>query len=289
MPTPQQVLLGLILPAVVAAVLTAVGWASGKHRGSWGTILGISIGFLLAFYGIMGQWPPLPPTESPQRIALLAVPLGVLAAILSLPKVHGSLRILLAIAAPAGAVWFMFKALPAASFPPSQMLPWVGGATAVAVAVELIIEPIALKYPSTAPAMILGPLAGGVSVIALLMVSQNLGYLGAAVALMVLGSFFARLLFSPAKLSRGPVVVVVTLLTAILTYAFFESDEISTTEVILLAGAPLLAWIVELPPIRRIRPWRRELLRMILVTIPIVVAIVLAAIQFQKDNSPPAI
>jgi hypothetical protein len=52
-----------------------------------------------------------------------------------------------------------------------------------------------------------------------------------------------------------------------------------------LAAAPLFAMIVEIPALHRWRPWKRELLRLALVSIPIIVAVIPAAIQFQKDSA----
>ncbi len=49
--------------------------------------------------------------------------------------------------------------------------------------------------------------------------------------------------------------------------------------------APALAWIVEISPLDKWKPWKRELLRAALVAVPIIIAIILAAIQFKKDSA----
>jgi hypothetical protein len=50
-----------------------------------------------------------------------------------------------------------------------------------------------------------------------------------------------------------------------------------------LLVAPLLAWTGHLLP-RRVTPWKRTLLRLIAVTVPLVITLALAARDFQRAS-----
>ena len=120
------------------------------------------------------------------------------------------------------------------------------------------------------------------------MLTGNLyvGSLCAAVALMILTWLIISLFDSGVNISRGPVWVCVTLMTGAVTHGYFDQPDVLTKpELALLCIAPLLAWIAEIPPINRWKPWRRELLRFVLVVIPIAIAMTMAVIQFRKDSA----
>jgi hypothetical protein len=83
--------------------------------------------------------------------------------------------------------------------------------------------------------------------------------------------------------SRGPVYVVVTLMAGLLTYDYFASGNITVMQVSLFSVAPLLAWVVEVPPMRKWNAWKRELLRVVIVSVPIAIAVGMAVVQFRMD------
>jgi hypothetical protein len=284
MPSPELILFGLVLPAVLAgAVVLLTAWIFRNQ--SWPAILGLTVGVLLAYRGIASQWPPIRPIDSPERIVDFALALGIVAIFASFRGVPWPVRTILAIVAPALVVWFVFKPIPPASMPVEQMHRWIAVAAVIALAVTVFVEGLSHKRPGVAAAIVLGPMAAGVGAILLLVGTTKLGWLGASIGLMVLGWFFAGLIGKPITLSRGPVTVVVTLLTALITYDFFESGEITSMQIALLCGAPVLGWFVEIPPIKNMKAWKRELLRLVLVFIPIGIAVGLAVIQFKKDSA----
>ena len=192
---------------------------------------------------------------------------------------------ILAIIAPAAMVWFVFKPIPVASMPVAQMWEWVAVASGIALVVNASTEAIAIRRPGSAAALVLGPTAAGIGAMLLLIGTIKLGWMGAAIALMILGWFTATLIGKNISLSRGPVYVVVTLLAGLLTYDYFESGDITLVQISLVSTAPLLAWIVEAPPMRRWKAWKRELLRMVIIFIPIAVAVGMAVVQFRQDSA----
>ena len=63
--------------------------------------------------------------------------------------------------------------------------------------------------------------------------------------------------------------------------------ELSTPRAALLLAAPLLCWLPELPPVRRLKLWQRGLVRVALVAVP--VALVVAGVREKpsEDSAPP--
>src|SRR5438309_9679548 len=80
--TPQQILLGLLLPLVLAGAFSVIGgWLSRGN--SWGATVGLLIGFILAFHSFLGRWPPLNSNEAPYGIGVAAAVVALLSIALS--------------------------------------------------------------------------------------------------------------------------------------------------------------------------------------------------------------
>jgi hypothetical protein len=62
--------------------------------------------------------------------------------------------------------------------------------------------------------------------------------------------------------------------------------RLSTASATAMLLAPLLCWATELPPIRHWRPWLVGSLRLVLVAIPLVVVLVLAKRNFDREMAP---
>src|SRR6185437_15861692 len=114
-----------------------------------------------------------------------------------------------------------------------------------------------------ATALVLGPLAAGVAAVVVLIADQNMGYLAAALALIVLSWFVVALFIKSVQLSRGPILFCIALLTGLLTYGYFASDFMITWQLMLIGIAPVIGWAVDLLPTNRWKNWKRELLRVI--------------------------
>jgi hypothetical protein len=100
----------------------------------------------------------------------------------------------------------------------------------------------------------------------------------------IFGAYFIlALILKKTSLSCGPCLTAISLLASWLAYAHFDSNVITLPEISLVALAPALAWITEISPMDKWKPWKRELLRFALTATPIIIAIILAAVQFKKD------
>jgi hypothetical protein len=251
LPSPALILLGLVAPALIAGAITLVGGLLLRNA-SWPPILGLCVGLVVAYRGFAGVWVPVPPVDAPERIIVFAVGLGVVACFANLRIVPTPIRIVLAIVAPAAVLWFIFKPLPTSAITLEQKRAAIVVATGIATVLWASTEALAIKNTGAAAPLLLW--------------------------------FFAAVLRRSIVFTRGPVYVVVAILTGLVTYDYVVSDNsITLLETGLLAIAPLLGWIVEIPALRRWHVCKREALRLILVSIPIGLAVMPAVIQFRKE------
>ena len=284
MPDPIQLLLGLGVPMIIAALLAWIGGRAPRGS-SWGAIAGLAIGLLIAYRAFLSRWSPLPAIEAPERIVVFTVGLAIAALLLCWQRVPWIARVLLAIAANVLIVWYVFRPMPVSSLPVNRLWTYVAITAAASLALTGLIERIGQRSGSVAAALVLGPFTAGVGLIDFLTGNAKLGWLGASMGLIVFGWFVAVIISRTTSLARGPIVVCMTALAALLSFGYFVSDSMTTVELLLLAVAPVLGLIAELPPVQRWKPWRRELARLVLVAIPIGVAIGIAVPKFIRENS----
>jgi hypothetical protein len=283
MPDPIQLLLGLGVPLLIAAVLAWIGGRAPRGS-SWGAIVGLAIGLLVAYRAFLSRWSPLPAIEAPERIVVFTVGLTIAAVLLSWRGVPWIARVLLAIAANVLIVWYVFRPMPVSSLPVNRMWTYVAITAAASLVLTGLIERIGQRSGSVAMALVLGPLAAGVGAINMLTDNAKLGDLGAAIGVMIFGWLLAALFTKNGTLSRGPVIVCMAALAALLSFGYFGSQSMTTIQLVLIAAAPCLACVAELPPVRRWKGWRQELIRLVLVVIPIGVAVGIAVPEFIRQN-----
>lgn len=283
MPDTTQLTLGLGLPLFLAAVLAWVG-SRLPTGGSWGAIVGLAVGFVIAHYAFVGQWPPLPPPEAPHRTVVFAAGVALVAIALSAKSSPWALRALLAMGGQVLIVWFVLRPIPASVLPSAKLWTYVGSTAAIGIALTALVETLARRSGAIAVTMVLGPLASGIGAINVLTGNAKLGWLGASVGMMVLGWFLAGLLSKSLTLGRGPVIVCLVMLSPLLAYGYFDSNTMTNTQLGLLVLAPFLGWMPELLPRRTLTGWKREPLRLLVVGIPILIALGLAKAKFDRDN-----
>jgi hypothetical protein len=276
MPTPHLILFALVLPAVIAGISALLGGFIFREI-RWGAIGGVCAGLIIANWEIA--------SPAPLRIVQFGMALGLVGIFCSWRKVPWLVRVMLAMIAPLAMVWYVFQPIPTASMPVAKMWHWAMIAMVIAGVDYSLTEGIANRRPGVAVPLVLGPVAAGTGAVLLLIGTYSFGLLGAALGLMILGWCGAALIHKSISFSRGPVVLVIALLVGFLTYDYFQSDDFTSTELVLIAVAPLMAWVVEWRPMSRWKSWKREVLRMVLVFIPIGVAVGMAFIQFKKDTA----
>lgn len=282
----DQILLGLLLPLAIAAICALFGGFISRGS-SWGATLGLIAGFVLAFKAFLGVWPPREAKEAHLGLGFAIIAIGIATIVLSGKRVPWLVRGVLVVATPVAVVWYIFKPLPPASSP-QPLWPWLAAAAGFVVITTAATEWIATRSGSPAAALVLGPMAAGTGLLVMLSGNNNLGLLGAGTAVVIFGLFVATLISSRVSLQRGPALVCATIISALIAWGYFDRGEITPTEMSLLAAAPLIALVAELPPLRRLKPWKNAVIRVTLLSIPIAIAVGLAYVQFKKASAESA-
>ncbi len=269
-----QILFGLLLPSALAAILAIIGWLiSGK---SWGATLGVPVALALAYKPMTGSFPAFPPPGASDWPLFLIFPIAVIA--LFERRIPWPVRPPIVLCAAATLAWLTLRPVT-----PGPL------ATAVVPIIALIvwclIEPLAIRRPGVTAPILLWLISTGCAMLLLLGAGPKQGFLSVTFAGIFGAYFVVALIIKKTSLSCGPSMIAISLLASWLAYAHFDSNVITIPEISLVAIAPALAWIVEISPLDKWKPWKRELLRTALVAAPIIAAIILAAIQFKKDSA----
>src|SRR5258705_13788957 len=91
--TSRHILWGIVLPAIVALIVTIAGQLGVRRERKtqpWGPALAIALGFMLAYIGIVGAAPALPPTAAQGWLFYLAAAVVIIAILgAALPRSQG--------------------------------------------------------------------------------------------------------------------------------------------------------------------------------------------------------
>jgi hypothetical protein len=264
------------------------------------TLAGIVAGGLLAYPHFAGKSVTSELASDVSQRALCAaavVAVGALAVGAGFRRLSLAARvaaaILLAIAAPAALLYWSFIPSPT---PPDLtridfLIHQLGPALLAVVVMWGLTEPFAIRSPGVAAPMVATLVAVGSGSVLLTMSAQTPALLsftvaaaagGAAVAAIMAALLQRRIAMSP-LLWGGPVLMWFTLLVAFATADCLDSDSIPMRSLAMLVLAPALGWVVEIGPMRRWRPWKRELLRAVLVAAPVLAVAIPALLQAQRD------
>jgi len=271
----KSILLGVMVPAVVSAVVLFIAHLLGRRSEStrsfdWGLPLAVGLGYLAGHLGI--AWPSADVTDRIPWLVLGAIALGTLGA---------------AWPGPLWARWengLLFSAVALlAMLGPTIQETWgtretnlwmaaLGGGVVLSWA---NLETLAVRIKGAAFMVPLLAWVGGASAVLLLSGSMVLGRLGGALAAALFGAWTVSWRNSPINLARGVLAVVIVTLAALLLEGHVYAQA-TTVGVGLIAVAPLLLWITPLGPIQNRRPWLATLLGTVVVLIPIGIATGLA-------------
>ncbi|HEX7516733.1 MAG TPA: hypothetical protein VF345_05545 [Chthoniobacterales bacterium] len=273
-------LLKQILPAAVMAMMVAAGvcgcalyWGKERARGALGP-LAIGLAYLSGHLVITG-WVPFPPADTTNWLPYFALAAAVLGALCGVLAIRAWARLLIFAVVSAGALRLLLK--PKFQYGWSLGEGWLRVACLVCALVLLVVILDALARRTAKavemPAFLL-IVSAGTSGGLMLSGSMLLGQFAVILAAAVLGT----LVFTIRKvnLGRGIAPVFSLLLVALLLSGYFFA-ELPATSAVLMAFAPVLALI----PIRMLALPAFGV-RAVLVSVPILVALVLAF-----RSSPP--
>ncbi len=294
----EQVLLGVLMPAVVAGVLLALAWkpwtdgTKGVFGGFWGGAVAIGVAYLAAHLGLVGL-PDLVPTEALDwmpYMALLAVLVGVIEG-----RTYSSkwLRWLLRAAASFATLYFVLGFMVENYWEGTSAFIWLGTLTLLTLEIISVFDRLADRYPGAlVPVAMMLTAAVGALVVGLTgsaRVAQLLGALAAAGGAALVVAWWHGAL----RVSRGAATVFTVIFAGLLAFGYMSTADVPgwselldhrhSLAVLLVALAPMLLWGVDTKAVSSMDSWKRVLVGALLVTLPLGGAVYLAA---NPDEEP---
>src|SRR2546430_3809472 len=111
--TPHDMLWGIVFPAIVALVATIAGQLGVRRESksqSWGPALAIAAGFAVAYIGIVGGVPSLPPATAQGWLVYLAGAVVLIAVVATmLPRSGRWLAAILSVVVLALGAWLLSR------------------------------------------------------------------------------------------------------------------------------------------------------------------------------------
>jgi hypothetical protein len=302
MPDKTTLLQVLRLSAGVAFVLAAMariafGWLWRTAPAAWRGLGGaVAVGVaLFAGAWTLGLKPKWPPVEDQDRYLAVLLPatlvVASLAAFLDVRWWFGwLLRLLLALAVARillhGTIYLEDSAGPGTrKWTPAQARLILGGLAVLLLAVWAALDVLARRTRGASAWVALAVASAGAAVA--IMHSHYLtgGQLGVPLAGALIGAG-ASLLFRGSRETGSLGVGVVSLFGLLVIGRFIV--ELTTANALLLFLAPLLCWLPELPPVRRLWPVVRGSLAVVLVAVPVGFAVMQAEKQAKAEDAPAA-
>jgi hypothetical protein len=259
-------------------------------------VLGVGAGFILGCF-IMGIWPHWPLRQDQDRLLGLVFPAVVLVELLAgfpeIPRwlIWQSRSIVVLGAVPA--LLFGSTYLPdlsgSGSSEWSPGLTWLilGSLAAAMAAVWALLALLARRAPGLSQSVCLAGTIAGAAVTVMLSGYASGGQIGLPLAASLMGTSVAALVLPGPSRGTAPIGIAVVGLSSLLAIGHFFG-QLTTTNAVLLLGAPLLGWLPELPYVRRLPRWTRGLARVILVGALVSAVVVLAQKKFVEDFRSPS-
>ena len=271
MPPLRDLLWGIVYPALAAGCTWAFlggGWFRRDAR--WVSSLAVALAFVIAYVGLL-DGPPLEPTSAREWLFWVAAGGALLSPLEALrPRAAGAVRVLFV----GGLVWIVLRR--------QYLNHWAGeGADSpfpelvLALGLTLVgwtaLERVAKQTPGAGAPLVLWTLAAGLALCSLWSSSGLYAQLAGAVAAAMGAALVLAWLRPGTWFAGGGAGLAWGLLAGIGMAAHFYA-QLGTTEVLLLAGAPLCALVPDLPLLRKQSDARRVALRFLLVAVPVALA-----------------
>ena len=254
----------------------------------WPTLIAILATCLLAYQPLIGASLFAGfKTDLLRRILFAAMPFTLLLILLSFKRVPKFARILLALIGPALMLVWIFIHFDLEV--PRQTL-FLHKIFPIAAAIFIswsLIEPLGHGSPGAASPIVATAITAGIAFLLMISAENQAGAVaplipataGGALLACIIGSLIRK----PVSTARGPLLVWFTLIGCLVAFLWIDTDQLPTKYLLWIAAAIPLAWIPEIGPLHRMKPWRRETLRFALVWMPVIVAITLAFKQHKRE------
>ena len=284
--TSHDILWSIVVPLVVSAVIAIAGWqpwrALGAQRGLWVAPVAMGVAFIVAFPGANSgawHWPLSSPRESSDWlawIALVAMIAGVMSAMLQTPRWMLAIMVFLFSVLTCGML-LKFKFT-------SHTWSYTGGELMLdlfalsAVTWWITLEQATEEWPMLG-ALLVGISSACVALVLMLTGSQSYGNLTLIVGFATAG-FLPSLLWRRTIRLSGLAAFFSVILLPLLLGGYYLS-KLPLQLLLILFATPLFIALGILLPLR-MKFWQRVVLRVILACIPLLTAVIIAAIQFKQ-------
>jgi hypothetical protein len=234
MPFEQQLLLGVVIPAVVASLVMAVGvwrlWA-------WGGVLGVAIGYLAGQLFVRGipRRPPVEAVDWLPPLVLLAMQWACLEASSPMSRVG---RRLVEVAVLAATVLLLSAPMIGNVWTRVEAVAWLAGLVVGIGAIGSVVDASAERDSGPIVPFVLGLLTAALAVVQVLSSSILLARLSGAAAITIAPLAFVAWRWPRKGLVRAALPVILVLFYGTLLVGFFYS-EISRGSALVLALSPL--------------------------------------------------
>ena len=283
---PAWLLTGILLPIAIVLLgleLTML-LAPGRQHGSVAIVgtLATAAAFVAGYWATTG-WPTFPPAESQQRMLVYMLPaavvVGLLVSVSKVPRLlPWILRIVVAMAAPPILLLSYIKYTWSTSEAVAR-LTLIGLLTA---AVWSALVMMSRKHAGSRVPSTVMFIAGAMGITIMLSGSQTLGQYSLSLSA-TLAAIAGLALITRGSLSTvGLMDVAAAMLLGLCIEGAFYAD-LTTTNALLISSVPVLAWLGELSVIRRRPAWQQFVTRWALVLLPLIIAVVLAAMAFAAE------
>ena len=289
---PQQILLpGVLLPAIATGLVLAFGWKLWRRApagidGRWSGAPALALGFAAAFVAISGVPTSFLPGSSRTPtgldwLAWLTIPLALV--LPSLPK-FGRWRHLLRGVIAVSVVRLVLHNAFQRTWEDAEGWKWLGGLSALYLLMWTCLEWISSRRSGASSPLLLWTLAAGLAALAALTGSARIGQLGGAVAAGLGAASVIAWRWPRLTMSGSGVSMALALLFGLGLNAHVFSYT-SATDILLVASAPFVALLAELPLLRQRKPSVRTASLVLLALVPIAVALTRAGLEFAASGS----
>lgn len=298
----EQILRGVLLPAVVAGLVLLVAWrpwiGPDKSKpdptehdqpdlaGIWGGAAAFALAYV-AVHLAVGGTPGFLPTDDKQWLPYMAVLAGAAGLVEAFFYQKKWLRWLLRTAAALLTYGLVLGFMIEHHWSAGVTAMWLGALTLGTLAIIDALDSVGEAHPGASLPLAMVVLASGAAVTLAMtgsaMLGQIMGGLAAASgASLVLAWWQPRL-----RVSRGGATVFGVLYGGLLAFGYATTADIpplaeafahnQTLATLLAAAAPLMLWIGQQRPLSRLSGWKAATTRALLVALPLAGALYLAA------------
>jgi hypothetical protein len=232
----RQLALGVAIPAMVAAVVMAIGF---RRRRATAGALGVAAGYVAGHLFVQGmpRQPPIAAEDWLPALAFLAAAVGLVDANANPPKVA---RWLIRLATVAAMVLLLTRPMVRYAWTTIEAAAWLAGMIAGVAAIWTVVDATARRRPGPLVPLILGTVTAALAVVQAFSSSIVLARFSGAAAVSVVPLAFLAWRRPKEGLVLGALPVILVLFYGTLLAGFFYS-EVSRGSALLLALSPLSA------------------------------------------------